>query len=122
MKNNWLLLLFSILWVNAPAQKEKPNLFAGYPKTIKLNKEELAKVFTLKKEENIKLTVTADFIFEGKISEILQRYKNMRSFRIQSPAFKNAIFEVSEINNNGRIVYSGLLMHNDYDDGYLLAI
>lgn len=120
------LLLLPALFITAIAVAQnptgsKPAQFGQFPKTIDCSQTELARVFTAARGQQISLTFSDNFTFSGQVTAIVQKYDNLYSAVITSPAYDNTIFNVSKvINKDNSVTYVGRIVNKKYFDGFEL--
>lgn len=119
-----LVLLFMILAAPGFSQNPpsiKPKQFSQYPDIINCTQAELDKVFNLSSGQAVSMNFSNDFSFGGDIISKINRYSNLQSAVVKSPAFNNTIFNLSKrINPDNSITYVGHILNKDFFDGYEL--
>jgi len=127
---NLIGLLFTLITVTTNAQTvttalsnpgSKPKLFASAPEKIICPEQELSKAFTTNINQNINLSFSDNFLFNGTVVGNVAKYSNLQSVMIKSPQFDNVIFSISKITNEDKsITYVGHIINKKYADGYEL--
>ena len=99
----------------------RPKAFAGFPDKISLSKNILQNTLNASQGEEVIVAFSNDFHFKGIVLSNLKKYDNLQSVMIKSPAFGNAVFQLSKITNKDKsISYSGRIINPDIADGYEL--
>ena len=116
------IMLFTLLSATGFSQNTtgaKPKLFASYPDRINCTVTELGKAFSAATDQNINLTFSDNFQFNGTVASNVVKYVNLQTAVIRSASFSNAIFVLSKITNaDGSTNYVGHIINNRYYDGY----
>jgi hypothetical protein len=116
------ILLFMLLSATGFCQNTtgaKPKLFANYPDHINCSVNEFSKSFVTAQDQNINLTFSDNFLFNGTVTSNVVKYANLQTAVIRSASFSNAIFVLSKITNaDGSINYVGHIINTKYFDGY----
>ena len=116
-------LLFSLSGFCQQPGAVKPKLFNNFPDIINCSVSELAGIFNSAEGQNINLSFSNNFIFGGTVISKVTKYSNLQSAIIKSPVFNNAIFHISKRTNpDNSITYVGLIINQNYFDGYELKI
>lgn len=117
-----LSLLLCLTTAAAFSQKldqSRPKLFAGYPETIQLSKNILQNTLNAAEGEEVIVAFTSDFRFKGMVISNQKKYDNLQSVIIKSPAFGNAVFQLSRIVNEDKTIsYAGRIINPNAFDGY----
>jgi hypothetical protein len=99
----------------------RPYLFNSYSEYIPATVTELDKAFTATEGSAIQLNFTGKFSFTGTVFSTIQRYKNLSSVIIKSPALHNTLLSISKrINDDNSITYVARIINEKYADGYEL--
>ncbi len=119
-----MALLFALSSATAVAQNAsaaKPKMFSSFPQKIICTEAELSKAFTAAANQNVNLSFSDNFLFDGKVTSNVVKYSNLQSVIIKSAAFGDAIFSLSKITNADKsITYIGRIINKKYFDGYEL--
>ncbi|MDQ2863751.1 MAG: hypothetical protein M3R50_08930 [Bacteroidota bacterium] len=100
----------------------RPGLFSNFSSNIPASSVELDKAFTALAGSKIQLDFGDKFSFAGTILSSVQKYKNLKSVIIKSPAFKDAILSISKrIDEDNSITYVGRISRENSSDGYQLV-
>lgn len=117
-----LSLLLCLTTAAAFSQKSdhaRPKLFAGYPETIQLSKNILQNTLNAAEGEEVIVPFTSNFRFKGTVISNQKKYENLQAVIIKSPAFGNALFQLSRmINDDKTISYAGRIINPNAFDGY----
>lgn len=116
------MLLFVLINSTAYAQTgNKPRQFSAYPAIIHCTETELNGVFAKAPGQNISLSFSDNFHFNGTLINNVVKYNNLQSAVIRSPYFNNSIFSISRIiNNDNSVSFTGRIINRDFFDGYEL--
>lgn len=117
-----LVLLFVLISVSAEAQNGiKPSQFSNYPSSINCPANVLSSLFDKQPGENINLSFSDNFSFDGTVVNNVVKYVNLQSVTIRSPYFNNTVFSISKItNNDNTVLYTGRIINKLFFDGYEL--
>lgn len=116
-----LALLISTVSFAQQNTPSKPKLFQNYSDVITCSETELARVFNFNEGQNVSMALANNFSFSGTVTSNLVKYSNLQSVIVKSPAFSNAIFQVSKrTNDDNSITYIGRIINQNYFDGYEL--
>jgi hypothetical protein len=114
-----LLCLTTAATFAQKSDQARPKLFAGFPENIQLSKTILQKTLNANEGEEVIVAFSNEFHFKGTVLSNLKKYDNLQSVMIKSPAFGNAIFQLSRIINKDKTVsYSGRIINPGIADGY----
>lgn len=103
------------------ASNTQPRLFNSFPSSIQCTVQELSRVFALAEGQNITLSFSGNFQFSGPVTSNIQKFSNLQSTIIKSPAFNNAVFSLSKrIEADNSVTYVGMILNEDYADAYML--
>jgi hypothetical protein len=119
-----LPLLLSFISMAAFSQNNngsKPRQFGNFPDIINCSEAELEKIFTSAAGQNISISFSDNFSFNGSVTGNVVKYDNLRTAVIRSPYFNNSIFSLSKIiNKDNSVSYTGRIINKEYFDGYEL--
>ena len=114
-----LLCLTTAVTFAQKSDQPRPKLFVGFPEKIQLSKNILQNTLNANEGEQVIVAFSNDFHFKGTVLSNLKKYDNLQSVMIKSPAFGNAIFQLSRMTNkDNSISYSGRIINPDALDGY----
>ncbi len=103
----------------AQAKTEKKEIFASYANNIVLSEKTLMNTFSAKAGEAVVINFSADFVYSGTVVSNLTKYDNLQSLIIKSPAFENALLQLSKtVNADKSISFSGRIISPNAADGY----
>ena len=121
------LLLFTAQLVNAQVDPplnqpipDKPCLFASLPDKFECNLPELEKLFSSATPQKIFLKLNAVLLLDGVLSEKFVRSTQLSSLMIRLNNYSDALFNLSRINENGNIYYTGRIASISHGDLLLL--
>lgn len=119
-----LMLLFILLSASVKSQNTngvKPKIFNNFPEKINCSQAELDKAFLATANQNIRLSFSDNFLFEGIVTSNVVKYSNLQTVVIQSLVYDNAVFVISKITNtDNTLEYVGRIINQKYFDGYQL--
>ena len=100
----------------------RPGLFNNFSSNIPATTAELDKAFNAVAGSQIQLGFGDQFSFTGIVLSSVQKYKNLKSVIVKSPAFKDALLSVSKrIDSDNSITYIGRIINESSTDGYQLV-
>lgn len=115
-------LLLCLTTAAAFSQKTEPlrsKLFTAYPETIQLSKNILQNTMNSSEGELVVISFSNEFRFKGTVISNQKKYNNLQSVMIKSPAFGNAIFQLSKMTNDDlSFSYTGRIINAEAADGY----
>ncbi|MDB5199834.1 MAG: hypothetical protein JWO92_1797 [Chitinophagaceae bacterium] len=101
--------------------ERRPQLFAGFAKTINFPKTELEKIFTTPEGRTIKLSLADNVGLTGVITSSIQRYHNLQSVIVKLNNLDNTVFGISKrTNDDNSITYIGRIINTKYADAFEL--
>jgi hypothetical protein len=117
------LILATTFSSNAQVNRAtRPYLFAHYSSKIPASVTELDKAFTAKTGSTVKFVFSSAFTFSGTVISSVQKYNNLSSVLIKSPALNNALLSISKrINDDSTVTYVGRIINEKYADAYELV-
>lgn len=118
-----LILLLCLTSAAAFSQQadNRPKLFQNYPETIAVSVNALQSAFSATDGEEVNVDITNAFSFQGKVLSNIQKYDNMQSMVIKSPAFNDALLCITKLKNeDNSIQYVGRIINDKAFDGYEL--
>lgn len=116
-----LLILLSATSYSQSTNTVKPKLFSNFPDKIYCTEAELSKAFTATVNQNISLSFSDNFLFNGAVTSNLVKYTNLQSVVVKSPVFGDAVFSLSKITNaDNSVKYIGRIINKKYFDGFEL--
>ena len=114
-----LLCLTTAAAFSQKSDQVRPKLFAAYPESIQLSKNILQNTMNSSEGEVVVVAFSDDFHFKGTVISNQKKYDNLQCVMIKSPAFGNAIFQLTRITNNDKTFsYNGRIIHSEAADGY----
>lgn len=117
-----LLLTFTFHSNAQVTMASRPGLFNNFSSNIPATTVELNKAFTAVAGSQIQLGFGDQFSFSGTVISSLQKYKNLKTVIIKSPAFKDALLSISKrIENDNSVTYVGRIINESSSDGYQLV-
>ncbi len=100
----------------------RPYLFANYSSKIPASVAELDKAFTAATGSAVKFVFSSGFTFNGTVISSVQKYNNLSSVLIKSPALNNTLLSISKrVNDDNTITYVGRIINEKYADAYELV-
>ena len=121
------ILLFTVQSLSAQTDPplnqitaEKPRLFSSLPEKIEFSEADLRRIFNSSISEKVNFKLNNTFLTDGVIIEKVQKGKNLASINCTLPAYSNALFNVSMINTDGVIRFTGRIVSRDHGDILLL--
>ena len=122
-----MILLFTVQSLSAQTDPplnqftaEKPRLFTSLPEKVEFSEAELHRIFRSSVSDKINFKLSGSFLTDGMITEKVQKGKNITSINCLLPAFSNALFNLSMINTNGVIQFTGRIVSRDHGDILML--
>jgi hypothetical protein len=116
-----LCILFSVTINAQNKNSEKVALFSNFSTAINCPKAELNKAFTATANQNINLSFSDNFLFNGTVVSNVVKYTNLQTVLIKLPAYGDAIFSLCKITKKDNTVsYTGRIINPKYTDGYEL--
>lgn len=122
-----LILLFTVQSLSAQTEPplnqhapEKPKLFGSLPEKIEFSETDLRGVFSSSISDKINLKINPSFIVDGFVTEKVQKNKNLISINCVLPQYQNALFNISMINTNGVVRFTGRIVSPNHGDILLL--
>ena len=117
-----VLLLLCICTHTVFAQKTDAapqKIFAAYPAVISISAGTLQNTFSAQPGQTINVAFSDQFVYSGTVLSNEVKYHNLQSVIIQSPAFNNALLQISRITNEDKSVhYRGRIINPAALDGY----
>ena len=122
-KTMCLLLVCLCTYATSFAQNTaaKPKMFESLPATISISENLLESFFTLSQNQETVLEFGSQFSFPCRVMSNQRKYSNLQTVIVKSPAFGNAIFQVSRIvNADNTISFAGRILNDKAFDGYAI--
>jgi len=120
----WLALLLTQAYTGK-AQRERPvrpYLFEHCSQKIPAPVAVLDKAFAATAGNTVKFMFAPGFEFSGTVISSVQKYNNLASVLVKSPALNNALLSISRrINDDHTITYAGRIINENYADAYELV-
>jgi hypothetical protein len=115
-----LLLLLCLTTAAAFSQNtNKPKVFSDFPEVVVCSATQFSNAFAAREGETVTFTFSNNLTITGKVITNVQKYANLQSMTIQSPAFANAIFHLSkQINADRSTAFVGRILSTEAADGY----
>lgn len=114
-----LMLNFSSVKAQKTETDNKPALFAAFPDRINCTVSELSRAFATSVNQNVNLSFSDNFLFNGVVISNQVKYANLQTAVIRSAQFGDAIFVLSKIaETDGSFNYVGHIVNTKYTDGY----
>jgi hypothetical protein len=105
----------------AQQQAPKPKLFDNLPSSITISESVLQSFFTLSPNQEATLNLGSSFSFPCRVLSKQSKYNNLQTVIVRSPAFDNAIFQVSKITNeDNSISFVGRILNEKAFDGFAI--
>lgn len=99
----------------------KPKLFASLPSSIIISENLLQSFFSLSKHQETVMNFGSQFSFPCRVLSNEKKYDNLQTVIVRSPAFANAVFQVSRIvNSDNTVSYAGRILNDKAFDGYMI--
>ena len=122
-----LILLFTVQRVSAqtdPPVKQftadKPSLFASLPEKMEFSEAELHRIFKSSVSNKVNFKLSTSSLSDAVVIEKVQKNKSVTSINCKLSAFSNALFNLSMINTNGVIRFTGRIVSRDHGDILML--
>ena len=115
-----LAVLLSVASTASFAQMHdnRPNIYAGRPQSINVDKNIFASVLDVAAGNEVSVPLSNDFTFTGKVIGNFTKYNNLHTVMVRSNDNETSILQITSINNNNSISYSGRIINNKAADGY----
>lgn len=124
VKRSMLLYLLCLTTATATAQQSSPPTtpaFANQPSSIELPVSILSNAMLFAKGQQVSISLSKSFMFQGDVISNDQVYHNLQTIIVRSPAFNNALLQISKQTNNDRTVtYAAQIFGNKSSDGFHL--
>lgn len=99
----------------------RPKLFERFPDQINLNNMTLEQVMNAREGQEITVSFGGGLDFPGVVLSNEQKYHNLQTVLIKSPAFQGSVFSLSRISESDTPVrFSGRIINPDAADGYMV--
>ena len=123
-KSSTLLAMFFCLGtLPVFSQQTKPSLFNAYPSSIPVSKDILEQAFSASIGGNISIPFSTNFVYAGTVVSNIRKYDNLQSVLVKSPAFGNALLQLSKVTKaDNSFYFTGRIINNDTADGYELKV
>lgn len=118
-----LLLITSCNFAFAQkSENTSKEIFAKFPDKINIPQDLLNTTINAKSGESVAISFNADFTFNGFVISNEKVFYNLQTVIIKSPAFDNALFQLSKITNPDQTEsYVGRIINVEATDAYLIA-
>jgi hypothetical protein len=104
------------------SENSSKEIFAKFPVKINISQNLLSTTMNAKSGESVAVSFNQDFIFNGVVLSNEKVFNNLQTVIIKSPAFDNALFQLSKITNpNQTESYVGRIINVEASDAYLIA-
>lgn len=104
----------------AQLKDTRQKLYAAFPQTISVDKNTFTGVLQTAVGNSVSLPFTNDFIFSGKVIGNFTKYNNLQTIIIQSAENKESILQISKIEQENTVLFTGRILNNNAADGYEL--
>ena len=118
-----LLLITSCNFAFAQkSENSAKEIFSKFPVKINITQNLLNTTMNAKSGESVAVSFNPDFIFNGVVLSNEKVLYNLQTVIIKSPAFDNALFQLSKITNPDQTEsYVGRIINVEASDAYLIA-
>ena len=104
------------------SENSSKEIFAKFPVKINISQNLLSTTMNAKSGESVAVSFNQDFIFNGVVLSNEKVFNNLQTVIIKSPAFDNALFQLSKITNPTQTEsYVGRIINVEASDAYLIA-
>lgn len=121
------ILLFTVQSLSAQTDPpvnqhpaEKPKLFNDLAAKTEFSEADLRRIFNSSISEKVNFKLNTSLFTDAVITEKVQKSKGLTSINCTLPAFNNALFNLSMINTDGVIRFTGRIVSRDHGDILLL--
>jgi len=118
-----LLLITSCNFAFAQkSEKSSKEIFSKFPVQINIPQNLLNTTMNAKSGESVAISFNSDFTFNGVVLSNEKVFYNLQTVIIKSPAFDNALFQLSKITNPDQSEsFVGRIINVESSDAYLIA-
>lgn len=102
----------------AQIKDTRQKLYAAFPQTINVDKSTFTNVLQTTVGGSVSLSLTNDFIFRGTVIGNFTKYNNLQTVIVQSTENKQSIFQISKIEQENNVTYTGRILNDGAADGY----
>ena len=115
-----LAVLLSVASTASFAQitDRRASLYSSLPQTINIDKNIFGNVLDATEGKEISLHLSDDFIFKGTVISNFTKYNNLHTVMVRSNENATSILQITLIQNDNNISYSGRILNNNASDGY----
>ena len=96
----------------------RQKLYATLPETINVDKELFTSVLETPVGKEVSLQFSNGFIFTGTVLSNFTKYGNMHSVMVRSNENTPVVFQVTGVQTDNGISYSGRIISNNSADGF----
>ena len=97
-------------------------IFTKFPDKINITQNLLNTTMNAKSGESVAVSFNTDFVFNGVVLSNEKVFYNLQTVVIKSPAFDNALFQLSKITNPDQTEsFVGRIINVETSDAYLIA-
>jgi hypothetical protein len=99
---------------------DKPSLFAALPDKIECSRSELESLFSISPSQKLSIRVNHSFQFDGVLLEKFERSSHLTSLNIRLKNYPDALFNISRIEDNDGVSYTGRIVSPKHSDVLIL--
>ena len=115
-----LAVLFSVATIAsfAQIQDRRPKKYASLPELINIDKSIFGNVLDAPEGKEISLRLSDQFTFTGTVISNFTKYKKLHTVMVRSAENASSILQITLINSDNNISYSGRIINSNAADGY----
>ena len=115
-----LAVLLSVSSVASFAQMndKRPQLYSSRPQSINIDKNIFGNVLDATEGKEISIQLSPDFTFSGTVISNQKKYNNLHTVMVRSNENATSILQITLIQENNDISYSGRIINSNAADGY----
>ena len=116
----FLALLFSVTAVTSFAQMtdKRQRLYSSLPESIDIDKNIFINVLDEPVGKEVSLLLSTGFIFKGTVLSNFTKYNTIHTVMVRSAENPESIFQVTVIQSENNISYTGRIINKNAADGY----
>ena len=113
-----VLLSASSLASFAQMNDRRPQLYSSRPQSINIDKNIFANVLDATEGKEISVRLSDNFTFNGTVISNLKKYNKLHTVMVRSNENATSILQITLINENNNISYTGRIINSNAADGY----
>ena len=113
-----VLLSVSSLASFAQMNDKRPQLYSSRPQSINIDKNIFANVLDATEGKEISVRLSDNFTFNGTVISNHKKYNKLHTVMVRSNENATSILQITLINENNNISYTGRIINSNAADGY----